>query len=334
MSSWGGGVVSFRHAAREAAGHKAFQLAGRPPGGRFARMSLPTVAFIGIGVMGRSMARHLMAAGHPLVVYTRTRAKADELVAAGARWASTPGEAAAEAGVVITMVGYPHDVEEVYSNPDGIFETARPGTLLIDMTTSSPALARALTAEAKARGLAMLDAPVSGGDIGAREARLSIMMGGEPSDFSRAMPIFEKIGKTIVHQGPAGSGQYCKLCNQIAIAGGMLAVCESLAFANKMGLNPATVLESITGGAAGSWGLTNLAPRVIRGDYSPGFFVKHFVKDMRIAIESARHAGLHLPGLELAERLYARLIAEGGENFGTQALYKLYEAHPHNPEGR
>lgn len=297
-------------------------------------MSLPVVAFIGIGVMGRSMARNLMSAGYPLVVYTRTRAKADALVAEGARWADTPGAAAAQAGVVITMVGYPHDVEEVYGNPDGIFETAQPGALLIDMTTSSPALAKALATEAKSRGLAMLDAPVSGGDIGAREARLSIMVGGEAADFSRALPLLEKMGKTIVHQGPAGAGQYCKLCNQIAIAGGMLAVCESLAFANKVGLNAATVLDSISGGAAGSWGLSNLAPRVIRGDYSPGFFVKHFVKDMRLALESARHAGLRLPGLELVERLYARLIADGGENFGTQALYKLYELFPADPEGR
>lgn len=284
--------------------------------------------------MGRSMARNLMSAGYPLVVYTRTRAKADALVAEGARWADTPGAAAAQAGVVITMVGYPHDVKEVYGNLDGIFETAQPGALLIDMTTSSPALAKALATEAKSRGLAMLDAPVSGGDIGAREARLSIMVGGEAADFSRALPLLEKMGKTIVHQGPAGAGQYCKLCNQIAIAGGMLAVCESLAFANKVGLNAATVLDSISGGAAGSWGLSNLAPRVIRGDYSPGFFVKHFVKDMRLALESARHAGLRLPGLELVERLYARLIADGGENFGTQALYKLYELFPADPEGR
>lgn len=284
--------------------------------------------------MGRSMARNLMSAGYPLVVYTRTRAKADALVAEGARWADTPGAAAAQAGVVITMVGYPHDVEEVYGNPDGIFETAQPGALLIDMTTSSPALAKALATEAKSRGLAMLDAPVSGGDIGAREARLSIMVGGEAADFSRALPLLEKMGKTIVHQGPAGAGQYCKLCNQIAIAGGMLAVCESLAFANKVGLNAATVLDSISGGAAGSWGLSNLAPRIIRGDYSPGFFVKHFVKDMRLALESARHAGLRLPGLELVERLYARLLADGGENFGTQALYKLYELFPADPEGR
>jgi 3-hydroxyisobutyrate dehydrogenase len=296
--------------------------------------SLPAVAFIGTGVMGRSMARHLLAAGHPLTVYTRTKAKADELIAAGATWAATPGEAAKQADVIITMVGYPADVEEVYSNPDGIFESAKSGALLIDMTTSSPALAKALAVEAKSRGMGILDAPVSGGDIGAREARLSIMVGGDKADFDRALPIFQKMGKAIVHQGPAGAGQYCKLANQIAIAGGMLAVCESMAFAQKVGLDPATVLESIGGGAAGSWGLANLAPRIIRNDYSPGFFVKHFVKDMRIAIESAQRAGIRLPGLELAERLYARLVAEGGADFGTQALFKLYEAHPHNPEGR
>lgn len=297
-------------------------------------MSLPVVAFIGTGVMGRSMAGHLLAAGHPLVVYTRTKSRAEELLAKGARWAATPGEAAKAADIVITMVGYPSDVEEVYSRPDGVFESARPGALLIDMTTSSPALAKALAVEAKSRGMGILDAPVSGGDIGAREARLSIMVGGEKADFERALPLFQKMGRAIVLQGPTGAGQYCKLSNQIAIAGGMLAVCESMAFAKAVGLDPATVLESIGGGAAGSWGLANLAPRIIRGDYSPGFFVKHFVKDMRIALDSAKAADLRLPGLELAERLYTRLVAEGGEDSGTQALIKIYEAHPESPDAR
>ena len=293
---------------------------------------LPRVAFIGIGVMGRSMAGHLMAAGHPLTVYTRTKEKASSLIESGAVWADSPAAAVAEAEVVITMVGYPSDVDQVYRG--GILRAAKRGALLIDMTTSSPKLARELAAEAKALGLGMLDAPVSGGDIGAREARLSIMVGGSDHDFERARPLFEKMGKTIVLQGGPGAGQYCKLCNQIAIAGGMLATIESMAFAAGVGLTPATVLDSITGGAAGSWSLTNLAPRLLRGDYSPGFFVKHFVKDMRIALDSAREAGLKLPGLELAERLYAKLIAEGGENFGTQALFKLYAERPENPEGR
>ena len=182
-------------------------------------------------------------------------------------------------------------------------------------------------------GADMLDAPVSGGDIGAREARLSIMVGGGKAAFERALPVFQKMGKAIVHQGPAGSGQYCKMCNQIGIAGGMLALAESLSFAKAAGLDPATVLESIGGGAAGSWALANLAPRVIRGDYAPGFFVKHFVKDMRIALEAARESGVRLPGLELAEKLYSRLIAEGGADCGTQALFKLYAAHPENPAG-
>lgn len=297
-------------------------------------MSLPVVAFIGTGVMGRSMAGHLLAAGHPLVVNTRTKARADELLAKGAKWAATPGEAAAQADVVITIVGYPADVEQVYSGTAGIIASAKPGALLIDMTTSSPELAKKLHAAAKERGIGMLDAPVSGGDIGAREARLSVMVGGDKPDFERALPVFQKMGKAIVLQGSAGSGQYCKLSNQIAIAGGMLAVCESLSFAKAVGLDPATVLESIGGGAAGSWGLTNLAPRIIRGDYSPGFFVKHFVKDMRIALESAKAAKLSLPGLELAERLYSRLVAEGGEDFGTQALIKIYEAHPGAPDAR
>lgn len=284
--------------------------------------------------MGRSMSGHLLAAGHPLVVNTRTKARADELLAKGAVWAATPGEAAAQADIVITIVGYPADVEQVYSGAGGIMASAKPGALLIDMTTSSPELAKKLHALATARGIGMLDAPVSGGDIGAREARLSVMVGGDKPDFERALPLFQKMGKAIVLQGPAGSGQYCKLANQIAIAGGMLAVCESLSFAKAVGLDPATVLESIGGGAAGSWGLANLAPRIIRGDYSPGFFVKHFVKDMRIALDSAKTAKLSLPGLSLAERLYARLIAEGGEDFGTQALIKIYEAHPDSPDAR
>ncbi len=293
--------------------------------------ALPRVAFIGIGVMGRSMAGHLLVAGYPVVLHTRTKAKAAPLFELGATWAETPAAAAEHADVVITMVGYPSDVAEVYRR--GVFHTAKPGTLLIDMTTSSPKLAKELSAEAAALGLAMLDAPVSGGDIGAREARLSIMVGGAAHDFHRAAPLFQKLGKTILLQGPVGAGQYCKLCNQIAIAGGMLATIESMAFAAGVGLSPAVVLESISGGAAGSWSLTNLAPRILRNDYTPGFFVKHFLKDMRIAIESAREAGLRLPGLELAERLYARLVAEGGENEGTQALFRLYAAHPENPAG-
>ncbi len=284
----------------------------------------PIIGFIGTGVMGRSMAGHLLAAGHPLRVHNRTRAKADPLVAAGAVWCDTPGELAAGSDVVITMVGCPRDVEALYLGAGGLLAHARPGTLLVDMTTSSPALARRVADAARAAGCAALDAPVSGGDIGAREARLSIMVGGEAEAFARARPLLEKMGRTIVHQGPAGSGQHCKMANQIAIAAGMLGVCEALAYARQAGLDPATVLASISGGAAGSWSLTHLAPRMLAGDFAPGFYVKHFIKDLGIALESARALGLGLPGMELALRLYQRLAAAGHADEGTQALYRLY----------
>lgn len=284
------------------------------------------IAFVGTGVMGSSMAGHLAKAGHTVAVHTRTRARADALVAAGARWADSPAAAADGADVAISMVGYPADVAEVWRGPRGFLASARPGQLLIDMTTSDPALARALAEESAARGAAALDAPVSGGDRGAREAALSIMVGGAPADFARAQPVLAAMGKTVVLQGGPGSGQLCKLTNQIAIASGMLAVCESLAFAKAAGLNPETVLASISGGAAGSWGLSNLAPRVLRGDFAPGFYVRHFVKDLGLALAAARALDLRLPGLELAASLYDRVVAAGDADLGTQALARLYFA--------
>lgn len=298
---------------------------------KVARMTLPAIAFIGTGVMGRSMAGHLLAAGHPVSVHTRTTEKAAPLLAAGAHWAATPAGAARAAGIVITMVGYPADVEAVYFGENGIFQTAQPGALLIDMTTSSPALAREIAVRGGAKDLLVLDAPVSGGDVGARNATLSIMVGGGKDAFEKAAPVLALLGKNIVHQGPAGSGQLTKLCNQVAIAGGMLAVCESVAFAKSAGLDPARVLRSIESGAAGSWGLSNLAPRILREDWAPGFFVKHFLKDLRLALEVARAEKLSLPGLGLAERLYARLADIGGADDGTQALFRLYQNNPSNP---
>lgn len=285
----------------------------------------PTVGFIGIGVMGRSMAGHLLDAGFSVHVYNRTQAKAQDLVDRGARWQSSPGKVAAVADVIITIVGFPVDVESVYLGEDGVLAQARSGSLAIDMTTSCPNLASRIAQEAAAKGIEVLDAPVSGGDIGAREARLSIMVGGSVSGFERALPLFEIMGKNIVHQGPAGSGQHTKMCNQIAIASGMMAISEAMAYAKKSGLQPETVLKSIESGAAGSWSLTNLAPRVLKGDYAPGFFVKHFIKDMKIAIESAQAMGLDLPGLQLAKKLYDQLASKGCEDDGTQALFKLYE---------
>ncbi len=284
-----------------------------------------TIGFIGTGVMGRSMASHLMTAGHPLHVYNRSPEKAVDLVAAGAIAEQSVASLASEVDVIITIVGFPEDVETVYLGCDGVIANAREQALLIDMTTSDPDLAVRVAAAASERGLTSLDAPVSGGDIGAREARLSIMVGGDKAGFDRALPLFGIMGKNIVHQGPPGSGQHTKMCNQIAIAAGMVAVCESLSYAKAAGLDPEAVLRSIESGAAGSWSLSNLGPRMLKGDFAPGFYVKHFLKDMRIALASAEKLGLQLPGVVLAKRLYDQLANEGGAENGTQALFRLFD---------
>ena len=282
------------------------------------------IAFVGTGVMGKSMAGHLLSAGHDLTVYNRTKSKAQELIDAGAAWADSPGDAAAGAEVVFTIVGFPQDVEEVYFGDGGIVARAGEGAILVDMTTSRPDLAVRIAEAAEGKGMQSLDAPVSGGDVGAREARLSIMVGGPKTAYETVKPLFDLMGTNIVLQGPAGSGQHTKMCNQIAIAAGMLGVCESMAYAKASGLDPETVLESIASGAAGSWSLSNLAPRMIAGNFAPGFYVKHFIKDLNIAIESADSMGLDLPGLALARKLYVELAKAGGENDGTQALFKKY----------
>lgn len=289
-------------------------------------MGTHDVAFIGTGVMGSSMAGHLLKAGHRLHVYNRTRAKAQALVDAGATWHGDPAGAAAGADFVLTIVGFPADVEQVYLGPRGLVASARPGAVLVDLTTSSPKLAQRIAAAAASRGLAALDAPVSGGDIGAREARLVIMVGGERAAFERARPLLEKMGRKVELLGPAGAGQHCKLANQIAIASGMMAWCESVAYARRAGLDPAQVVETIGGGAAASWSLSNLAPRALRGDYAPGFYVKHFLKDMRIALEMAEELKLDLPGLAQARKLYEEVAARGWDDCGTQALIRLYLA--------
>ena len=285
----------------------------------------PVIGFIGIGVMGRSMAGHLLNAGYPLHVHNRTQAKAQDLLDKGAQWQDSPGKVAAVSDVIITIVGFPNDVEAVYLGDDGILVNARAGSTVIDMPTSCPDLAQKIAEQAKTKGISSFDAPVSGGDIGAREARLSIMVGGDVEVFEKIKPLFEIMGKNIVLQGPAGSGQHTKMCNQIAIASGMMAISEAMAYARKSGLKPETVLKSIESGAAGSWSLTNLAPRVLQGDFAPGFFVKHFIKDMKIAIGSAEKMGLDLPGLQLAKQLYEKLADRGCEDDGTQALFKLYQ---------
>jgi len=287
---------------------------------------METIGFIGTGVMGRSMAGHLIQAGYPVNVFNRTKARADELVEKGAIWHDSPGEVAANSDIVITIVGFPQDVESVYLDAGGVIDNARSGSAVIDMTTSSPKLAQRIAAAAAGKGVEALDAPVSGGDIGAREARLSIMVGGNPEAFERVKPLFDVMGKNIGLMGPAGSGQHTKMVNQIAIASGMMGVCESMAYARASGLDPSAVISVIESGAAGSWSLINLAPRLLKGDFAPGFFVKHFIKDMRIALESAAEMDIDLPGLSLAKQLYDKLAAQGGEDYGTQALFKLYES--------
>lgn len=282
-----------------------------------------TVGFIGTGVMGRSMAGHLLAAGYEVHVYTRTKSKADSLLEQGATWQHTPAQLAAASNVIITMVGYPHDVEQVYLGESGLLAAAGQGTTFIDMTTSSPSLAIQIYEAAAARGVHALDAPVSGGDVGAREARLSIMVGGDEAAYEAVLPVLQLLGKNIVLQGGAGAGQHTKLCNQIAIATNMIGVCEALVYAQRAGLDPLTVLKSIESGAAGSWSLSNLAPRMIAGNFDPGFYVKHFIKDMSIALESAEQMGLDMPGLSLARRLYGQLAELGHDEKGTQALYLL-----------
>ncbi|MGM0806988.1 MAG: NAD(P)-dependent oxidoreductase [Bacillota bacterium] len=283
---------------------------------------MQSVGFIGTGVMGKSMAGHLMNAGYPVHVYTRTKAKAEDLLEKGAKWADTPKEIAQNCDVIITMVGYPKDVEEVYLGAEGLVAHAKEGSYLIDMTTSSPQLAQKIERTAAEKNIATLDAPVSGGDIGARDAKLSIMVGGSESAFHDMEPIFSKMGTNVVYQGKAGSGQHTKMCNQIAIASGMMGVCEAILYAEKAGLDPENVLKSIESGAAGSWNLSNLGPRILKGDFAPGFYVKHFIKDMNIALKSAEEMGLLTPGLQLAKKLYDELAEMGEEDSGTHALYK------------
>ncbi len=282
------------------------------------------IGFIGTGVMGKSMARHLMKSKYPVHIYSRTKEKAKDLVEEGAIWEESVAALAAGCQVIFTIVGFPSDVEEVYLGEEGILENISSGGYVIDMTTSQPQLAVTLADKAQKKEVFSLDAPVSGGDIGAREGQLSIMVGGEKEVYKTILPLFELMGKNIVYQGPAGSGQHTKMCNQIAIASGMMGVCEALAYAGQSGLDAATVLESIESGAAGSWSLSNLGPRMIKGDFEPGFYVKHFIKDMIIASESAKSMDLDTPGLDLAKSLYEKLAEQGGSDDGTQALFKVY----------
>ncbi|MBL7502464.1 NAD(P)-dependent oxidoreductase [Frankia sp. CNm7] len=278
------------------------------------------IGWIGTGVMGASMAGHLLRAGYPLTVTTRTTRRAKPLLDDGAAWADTPAGVAAASDVVFSMVGFPADVREVLLGPDGALSAARPGAVLVDMSTSEPSLAVEVAAAAAARGVHALDAPVSGGDVGARNATLSIMIGGPAEVVEAVRPCLEALGKSIVRQGGPGAGQHTKMVNQILIASTMVGVTEALLYAYRSGLDVGQVLASVSGGAAGSWSLTNLAPRVVAGDFAPGFFVDHLVKDLGIALAEARRARLSLPGLALANQLYVALQGQGRGRDGTQSL--------------
>jgi 3-hydroxyisobutyrate dehydrogenase len=283
------------------------------------------IGWIGTGVMGQSMCGHLIAAGYPTTIYSRTRAKAEALLAAGASWSDSPRGVAAASDVVFTMVGFPQDVRDVYLSDGGVLNGARAGTLFVDMTTTEPTLAREIHDRAVALGCNAVDGPVSGGDVGARNQTLSIMVGGDEDAVAAAMPLFQILGKNIVHQGGPGAGQHTKMCNQIVIAGTMIGVCESLVYAHKAQLNPESMLQSIRSGAAGCWTLENLAPRVLKGNFEPGFIVEHFIKDMGIALSEAQRMGLAMPGLALVHQLYLALQAQGHGRRGTQALVLALE---------
>ena len=284
------------------------------------------IGWIGCGVMGASMAGHLLEAGHVLRIHTRTRAKATDLLERGATWAESPRDAADSADVAISIVGFPDDVEAVHLGDTGTLAADRPPPILVDMTTSEPELAVRLHEAAAAMGTSFLDAPVSGGDIGARRGTLSIMVGGDDPAVAAIRPIFEVLGGTVVHQGGPGAGQRTKIVNQILVAASMMGAAEAVLFATRAGLDPRRVLDSVTSGAAGSWTLSNLVPRMLEGDFEPGFFIDHFVKDLGIAVREARGLGLDLPGLVLAERFYQEARQEGLGAKGTQALLLLMEA--------
>jgi 3-hydroxyisobutyrate dehydrogenase len=278
------------------------------------------IGWVGTGVMGTSMCGHLLSAGFEVTVSSRTRARAQALVDAGAAWVDTPEEVAARSDIAFTMVGYPDDVRAVVLGDGGMLAAVAPGSVLADMTTSEPALAAEIGRRAADRGAHALDAPVSGGDVGARDGTLSIMVGG-PADVVEAVrPCFEAMGRTVVHQGDHGAGQHTKAVNQTLVAGTMVAVCEALLYAHRAGLDPTRVLSSVSSGAAGSWALSNLAPRILDGDFAPGFYVDHFVKDMAITLAEARRMRLAMPGLALAQQLYVALQAQGRGRDGTQAL--------------
>lgn len=286
---------------------------------------IQNIGFIGTGIMGAPMVRNLMKAGFNLSVYNRTKEKAMPLVHEGATWCNTPADCADGADVVITIVGYPKDVEEIYFGKNGIFEGAKAGTYLIDMTTSSPSLAKRIDKEATKRGLYALDAPVTGGDTGAKNGTLSILVGGDETAFNQLMPVFQAMGKKISYMGAAGCGQHTKLCNQIAIAGALSGACEAISYAKAAGLDPEKMVDAISDGAASSFQLSNVAKKGMEGDFNPGFMLKHFIKDMNLADQEALDRNLTLDITELVRNISTKLADNGHANEGTQALLKYYD---------
>lgn len=278
------------------------------------------IGWIGTGVMGSSMCGHLIDAGFSATVYTRTKSKAQPLIDKGAAWADSPKTVAENSDIIFSIVGFPHDVRSVLLGEDGALAGAASGSVLVDMTTSQPSLAVEIYEAAKAQGVSSVDAPVSGGDIGAKGGTLSVMIGGEKTVVDALQPCWDAMGKTIVYQGEAGAGQHTKMVNQILIATGMIGVCEALLYGHRAGLDLETVLKSVSSGAAGSWSLSNLGPRIIDNNFDPGFFVEHFLKDMGIALEESRRMGLSMPGLALGHQLYAAVQAQGHGRDGTHAL--------------
>lgn len=283
------------------------------------------IGWIGTGVMGNPMCGHILDAGYKVSVFNRSKSKSENLLQKGAVWWDSPKEVALNSDIIFTIVGYPSDVRDVYFSDQGIFSGIKKGSILIDMTTTKPTLSVEIYQYANSHGCTFIDAPVSGGDIGAREARLSIMIGGDQDTVKSVIPLFNIMGNNVVYQGRAGSGQHTKICNQIAVAGIMISTCETLMYAHKAGLNLETVLSSITKGAATSWTLENLAPRILKEDFSPGFYVEHFIKDLKIAIEESDRMNLKLPGLSLAYKLYNNLMEMGHGKSGTQALILALE---------
>ncbi|MGB3851864.1 MAG: NAD(P)-dependent oxidoreductase [Tunicatimonas sp.] len=284
-----------------------------------------TLGWIGTGVMGAAMLARLQESGYASVVYTRTKTKAQSLLEAGAQWADSPRAVAEQCPVVFTIVGFPHDVREVYFGEDGLLAGTQEGAVLVDMTTTEPSLAQEIYQQARAQQMHTVDAPVSGGDVGAKNGTLSIMVGGDEPVVEAVMPLLEVMGKNIVHQGEAGAGQHTKMCNQITIAGTMVGVCESLLYGHRAGLDLPTMLRSISGGAAACWTLDQLAPRMVSRNFDPGFYVEHFIKDMGIALQEANRLGLSMPGLALAKQLYEATQAQGHGKLGTHALLLALE---------